>query len=207
MRAFQTTFFSFMSSFTASITTSITAFIIVSMSLFFVVTSANALAFKGIPDGMNVAGKNLVLNGAGTRTKFIISVYHAGLYLQKKNANANQIMTANEPMAIRMKIVSGFASAAKIKHAMNQGFKNSTGGNTAPIQPQIDQILNAAFKGKVNKGDMFDLIYTPQGGTKVVKNGKGLTVIKGLAFKKALFGIWLSNRPVQASLKNKLLGK
>jgi hypothetical protein len=170
-------------------------------------SSFSASAFNAIPSGVNVAGKQLVLNGAGTRTKFIISVYNAGLYLQKKNNNAQQIMSANEPMAIRMNIVSGFASASKMKHALNQGFHNATGGKTAPIKPQIDQLLKAAFSGKVNKGDIFDLVYTPAGGSQVIKNKKVLTTIKGLPFKQALFGIWLSNRPAQASLKNQLLGK
>jgi hypothetical protein len=32
-------------------------------------------------------------------------------------------------------------------------------------------------------------------------------VIAGLDFKQALYGIWLGNKPVQASLKKALLGK
>lgn len=178
-----------------------------SVALFFVSLPASALS--GIPNGFTVAGNKLVLNGAGKRTKFIISVYHAGLYLMKKNNNANQIMAANEPMAIRMKIVSGFASAEKMKHALTEGFAKSTGGNTAPIQPQIDQLMKAAFTGKISKGDVFDLVYTPGGGgnTQVFKNAKQLTVVKGLPLKKALFGIWLSNKPAQVSLKSQLLGK
>jgi len=170
-----------------------------------VTTSASAL--NGVPDSLSVGGKQLVLNGAGTRTKFIISVYNMGLYLPKKSSNAQQIMAANEPQAIKLKIVSGFASKEKMKHALLTGFKNSTGGNTAPIQKEINQLLNAAFGSKVNKGDVFEMAYTPAGGTKVSKNGKGLTVVKGLPFKQALMGIWLSNRPAQGSLKNQLLGK
>ena len=173
-------------------------------TLFFSTFTANALS--GIPNMYTAAGKQLVLNGAGTRTKFIISVYQMGLYLQKKSKNANQIVNANEPMAIRLRIVSGFASAEKMKHAIKQGFHNSTGGKTAPIQAQINQLLTKGFAGKIRKGDAFDLVYTPAGGTQVLKNGKTLTVVKGLPFKRALFGIWLSGRPAQSSLKNELLG-
>ncbi len=173
-------------------------------TLFF--TSLTVNAFSGIPDTYPLAGKKLLLNGAGTRTKFIISIYQMGLYVQKKSKNATQLMNANEPMAIRLKIVSGFASAEKMKHAIKQGFRASTGGKTAAIEPQINQILVKGFSSKINKGDIFDLAYTLDGGTKVVKNGKALTVIKGLPFKRALFGIWLSSRPVQSSLKNELLG-
>ena len=177
---------------------------IIFFALFF--TSLTANAFSGIPNTYPLAGKQLVLNGAGTRTKFIISVYQMGLYVQKKSKNATQIMNANEPMAIRLKIISGFASADKMKHAIKQGFKAATGGKTAPIQAQINQLITKGFSSKINKGDIFDLAYTPAGGTKVVKNGKPLTVIKGLPFKRALFGIWLSGKPAQSSLKNELLG-
>lgn len=178
---------------------------LLTFTLFF--TSFSAHALDGIPAGMKAGGTNLVLNGAGQRTKFVITVYNAGLYLQKKNGDANKIIAANEPMAIRMKIKSGFASAEKIKAALLKGFNNSTGGNTAPIQPQINQLLNAAFNSKVAKGDIFDLVYTPNGGTQVIKNSKPLTVVRGLPIKKALFGIWLSARPAQGSLKSEMLGK
>ena len=177
------------------------------LSALLLLISIPASAFNAIPDKMSVGGKQLVLNGAGTRTKFIISVYNMGLYLPKKSNNAQQIIKANEAQSIRIQVVSGFASAAKISHALKTGFKNSTGGKTAPIQAQIDQFLKSAFSANVKKGDIFDFAYTPAGGTKVSKNNKGLTVVKGLPFKQALVGIWLSNRPAQGSLKNELLGK
>ena len=173
--------------------------------LFFTTFSANALS--GIPTKFTFGSTPLVLNGAGTRTKFIISVYNAGLFLKKKSSDANQIMNANETMAIRLKVVSGFVSAEKMKEALKEGFKNATGGNTAPIQPQISQLMTKAFSGKIDKGDVFDIVYTPTAGTLVAKNSKTLTTIKGLPFKKALFGIWLSAKPAQESLKKELLGK
>lgn len=171
--------------------------------LLFVTLPANAL--DAFPPTLNAGGKQLVLNGVGSRTKFVLTLYNAGLYLEKKSQVANTVMNANQVMALRLKIVSGFISSEKMTHATKQGFANATGGNTAPIQPQITQFLGA-FKAPIKKGDIFDFIYTPAGGTKIIKNRQGITVIKGLPFKKALFGIWLSNRPAQASLKNQLMG-
>lgn len=176
-------------------------------SLLLLFSASTAHALDGIPSAFRVGNTNLVLNGAGERTKFIITVYNAGLYLKSKNANAQQIMNANEPMVLRLKIKSGFASAEKMKAAMLTGFKNATGGNIAPIKPQIDQLINSTFKQEIKKGDILDLVYSPRSGTQVLKNAKTVAVINGLAFKKALFGIWLSNKPAQASLKSGLLGK
>ena len=178
---------------------------LLTLVLSFASLPANALS--GIPKAFTAGTNQLVLNGAGKRTKFIITVYNAGLYLKNKSNNAQQIMAANEPMAIRMKIVSGLASAEKMKSAMVEGFANSTGGNTAPIQVQIDEFLKVGLSSKVSKGDAFDMVYTPGAGTQLLKNGKQLALLKGLPFKEALFGIWLSSKPAQASLKNQMLGK
>ena len=41
----------------------------------------------------------------------------------------------------------------------------------------------------------------------VNKNNKLATTIPGLDFKKALFGIWLCNKPADSTLKDKMLGK
>ena len=75
----------------------------------------------------------------------------------------------------------------------------------ATLHPQIQQFMSA-FKQKIVKGDEFDFVYTPAIGTQIIKNRKVLTTIKSLPFKKALFGIWLSNQPAQQSLKNEMLG-
>ncbi len=177
------------------------------LTLALLFTAFSASALSGIPPKFTIGSTPLTLNGAGERTKFIITVYNAGLFLKKKSSDANQIINANEPMVIRIKVVSGFATAEKIKASLYEGFKKSTNGKTAPIQAQIDQILNAAFTAKVNKGDTFDLVYTPAAGTQVVKNSKVLTAVKGMPFKKALFGIWLSDKPAQVSLKKQMLGQ
>ncbi len=173
--------------------------------LLFSAFSAHAL--DGMPATFKAGNSNLVLNGAGQRTKFVITVYNAGLYIKNKTQDPKKIIDANEAMAMRLKIKSGFATAEKIEKALMDGFINSTGGNTAPIKAQIDQLINAAFKSTINKNDIFDLVYMPNVGTLVLKNSKTMTRIQGLPFKQALFGIWLSAKPAQNSLKAELLGK
>lgn len=176
------------------------------LSLVFFSASFSANALDGIPKSFTVGNTPLVLNGEGKRTKFVVTVYNAGLFLQNKSNNAQQIIDADETQAIRLKISSGLLSADKMKAALNNGFKNATGGNTQPIQAGINQLMEAAFKQPVAKGDVFDMVYTPGAGTQVLKNSKRLAIIRGLPFKKALVGIWLSNKPAQASLKSQLLG-
>ncbi|HIO92463.1 MAG TPA: chalcone isomerase [Leucothrix mucor] len=183
-------------------------YFLVTLCLLLGSSSVSAYSAGGVtlPDKMSVGGKSLVLNGAGLRTKFVLTLYAGGLYLNAKSADANKIIMANEPMAIRLKIISGFITAEKMETATKQGFSHSTGGKTAPIQANIDQFMGV-FKQKIEKGDEFDFVYTPAAGTKILKNNKPQATVKSLAFKKALFGIWLSNKPAQASLKKEMLGE
>ena len=62
-------------------------------------------------------------------------------------------------------------------------------------------------KSPIAEGDVFDIVYVPGTGVESYKNGKLQSTIKGLDFKKALFGIWLSKKPADVNLKKAMLGK
>jgi hypothetical protein len=173
--------------------------------LLFLTISSTTSAKEAIPDTFSYAGKTMQLNGSGLRKKLFISLYQGSLYLTKKSRDANKIIDEDSPMAIRLKIMSSLISPKKMKQATLEGFEKSTGGKTTAIKPQIDALLKTFDKG-VSNGDVYELINLPGSGVHVVRNGVRVTTIRSLAFKKALFGIWLSNHPVQASLKHKMLG-
>ncbi|NJW52741.1 chalcone isomerase family protein [Salinimicrobium oceani] len=174
-----------------------------------VVVSTTAFAQKNVggvtlPATENFDGHTLQLNGAGVREKLWIDLYAAGLYLNQKNRNAEEILNSDKPMAIKLHIVSKLITSDKMVDAVTEGFEKSTNGNTAPIQNEINTILGF-FKEDIKKNDIFDLVYVPSKGVVAYKNGKEKGVVKGKEFKKALFGIWLSNRPADDGLKNELL--
>lgn len=159
-----------------------------------------------VPNTMKAGDATVNLNGAGVREKYFMDMYVCALYLKTKSADAGKIMNADEPMAIRLHIVSGLITSDKMKTAVDEGFKNSTGGNTAALMPKINQ-FKAVFKDEIKEGDIFDLVYEPGKGVVIIKNGKVSSTIGGLDFKTALFGIWLCNKPADADLKSNLLGK
>jgi hypothetical protein len=70
----------------------------------------------------------------------------------------------------------------------------------------VDQFM-AVFQEEITEGDVFDLVYLPGEGVRVLKNGEHKDTVGDLAFKKALFGIWLSDKPAQKDLKEKMLGQ
>jgi hypothetical protein len=169
--------------------------------------SASAVTVAGVDldDSIAVGGSEVRYNGAGLRKKLFIKLYVGSLYLANPSSDAQSIIDADEAMAVRLNILSDLLTRDKMVEAMEEGFNNATDGDTSAIQPQIDQMLSV-MQDKIRPGDSYTLAYEPGVGTHVIRNGETLTTIEGLPFKQALFGIWLSARPAQQSLKTEMLG-
>jgi len=135
----------------------------------------------------------------------VATPYVAGLYLKQPETAAQTIINADETMAIRLQVASSLATAKRMEKAARKGFKNSAGEQLSAIADRVDATM-AVFQQGVAEGDIYEFIWVPGTGTQVIKNAKLFSVIKGLDFKKALFGIWIGNKPVQKSLKADLLG-
>lgn len=160
-----------------------------------------------LKETIKLGKENLLLNGAGQRTKFFIDLYIAALYLSEKTDDAQFIIDAEEVMIIQIHVISNLITSDKLIQGTTEGFIKSTRNNTAPIQGQIHDFLDA-FKEPITIGDIFEIVYQPGKGVAVVKNRHVVKKLsENLSFKRALFGIWLSDDPAQASLKNRLLGK
>ncbi len=159
-----------------------------------------------MPDQLQSENQSLTLNGAGIRNKFIFDIYVAGLYLPEKNSNASTIISSHSPMAIRLHIISSKITSKKFSKATRQGFEKSTNNNTKHISTQIDQFIDI-FSEPIMKGDIIEFINVYEKGVIVTINGIEKAVIPSDEFKSALFGIWLSDNPIQVQLKEAMLGK
>jgi hypothetical protein len=158
-----------------------------------------------LPPTLKVGEQELVLNGSGSREKYFMELYVAGLYLPERSNRPDAIVAADAPMAIRIAITSKLVSQEKLVESLNDGFENSTKGKTEPLAVQLEQ-FRKAFAEEIVRGDVFDLVYVPSHGVMVFKNGKRAGDIEGLPFKQALFGIWLGERPADKGLKAGMLG-
>ena len=179
--------------------------LIMTIALFTGPLEAATIGGITLDKSITVGNTETLFNGAGLRKKFFIKLYVGSLYLTTPSSDANAIINADEAMAIRLNILSDLLTRDKLLSALKEGFDKSTGGNTAPIQPQIDQMIEL-MQDEVSPGDTLTLAYEPGVGTHVMREGKVLNVIEGLPFKSALFGIWLSDKPAQKSLKSDMLG-
>ncbi len=176
-------------------------------ALFALPADARRVAGIEIPESLESEGVSLILNGAGIRTKYFLDVYVGGLYLKKRSTDAAAIMDADELMAIKLWIVTGLITNDRMQKSIEEGFQKSTRGNTAPIREKINALIDV-YDEEINDEDIFEFVYVPGQGLIVYKNGVYRATIEcGLPFKRALFGIWVSDRPVQTSLKHGMLGR
>lgn len=160
-----------------------------------------------LPAKVNKDNTELMLNGGGIRKKLFLKLYTAGLYVSAKTKNAADIVNADKPEVMRLTITSGFISSSNMSEAIQEGFKKSMHDNTAPLQSKIDEFISTFKKDAIKEGDTFEIWYIPGQGIKSYKNDKLQSTIPGLDFKKALFGIWFSDNPVDEDLKTGLLGQ
>jgi hypothetical protein len=161
-----------------------------------------------LDDSVKVAGKELVLNGAGVRTKIIFKVYVAGLYLPLKTHDVAEILKMDGPRRVTLVMMRDISS-----DDFGEAFMSGLNANTS--QMEQSKILNQTMKfGEMfallpglKKGDVLHMDYIPGTGTVSELNGKKIgTPAPGIEFYNAVLRIWLGDHPVDRSLKGHLIG-
>ena len=156
------------------------------------------------PTSMTINNQQTVLNGGGLREKYgFLDLYVGGLYVKSKTQDADKIVMADEEMGIRIIIVSSMVTRERFIEALEDGFNNTTAGESSP-----DDVAN--FKKYLSdefvEEDEILLNYHAGDAVYLYKNGKERGKFPGLAFKQALFGIWLGGKPADDDLKEGMLG-
>jgi hypothetical protein len=176
-------------------------YLFISIGLF----SISTISASEPPEAIEFEESTLMLNGKGSRVVFFMKVYEGSLYLETKSSDAEKIINDSSPMALRLDVTSEMVTADAMKKALRDGLEKSTNNNIGPILNEIEQ-LSSSFNTAVTSGDFYEFIYIPEIGTHVLKNNELVELITGLDFKKAFFGIFLSNNPIQKNLKKAMLG-
>ena len=158
-----------------------------------------------LADKAGVGGQELVLNGAGVRTRAIFKVYVASLYVPAKATTPAGVL-AKGPRRIQMNLLRTL-SADQLVDALVDGLKdNNSEADLAAVKAQQEQMVTVMKGfGEVKEKDVVALDYV-DGATRILLNGQAKATIPGDAFNAALTRIWLGDKPVQADLKKALLG-
>ena len=164
----------------------------------------NGIKFEDIN---KVGGKELKLNGAGMRTKLVIKVYAAGLYLPEKKTAVADIFKMEGPRRVTLVMARDIASEDLGKAFMDGINENLDKTEKAKI---VNQILKFgemfAAVDDIKKGDVLHMDWIPGTGTVCELNGKRIgDAVSDVNFYNAVLRIWLGDKPVDRSLKPALL--
>ena len=158
---------------------------------------------------VQVAGSTLQLNGAGTRYKFVVRVYTAGLYLGAKAATPEAVYAGTGPRRIHVVMLRDI-DANELGKLFTRGMQDNAPKDA--FSKSISGTLRMAdifsAKKRLLAGENFSVDYVPGVGTSVLVNGKAQgEPVREPEFFNALLSIWLGANPADDGLKSALLGQ
>jgi len=158
-----------------------------------------------VPEKVQVGEKDLVLNGAGLRTKtiFRVKVYVAGLYLENPTRDASQVIASETTKRVDL-IFLREVDRKTIAEAIEDGFERNSKKDLPALKDRLDQLCK--YIHDVNKRDSMQITYVPGKGTTIAVRGEERGTIEGKDFADALFLVWLGKDPVDRDLRTALLG-
>lgn len=153
---------------------------------------AGTLAGVTLPDKAEVDGQNLVLNGMGLRSKFVIKVYVGGLYLPAKEKSAQKVLAADSPRRMVLSFIYD-VSKDQMCEAWNEGLADNTPNASAEVKKNFNTLCG--WMDGVGKGQQLVMTYLPGQGTRVEVAGKVKGTIPGKATADAILNTWIGPKP------------
>lgn len=157
---------------------------------------------------LSLRGNKLLLNGAGTRYKFVVKVYAAGLYVPARLSTPEAAWDTKTPRAFKvvmLREIDANELGKLFTRGMEQNASREEFFKAIPGTLKLADLF--AAKKKLVAGDQFVIEWVPGSGTSVVINGKSeLEAVKEPEFFSSLMKIWFGKSPADHQLKDALLG-
>ena len=168
---------------------------------------AREVAGVSLPETVSTEdGVSLQLNGAGTRTKFFVTVYVGALYTASPVREAEAAITAAGPKRVTLSFVHDRVSREKITAAWREGIEaNVSAAEFAALGERLSR-FNSGFED-MRTGDTIQLDFPTTGGVHVTVKGQDKGTVEGEDFSQALLRVWLGEHPADRGLKAAMLGK
>jgi hypothetical protein len=166
--------------------------------------TARAVEIEGVEfaDRYRWQETELQLNGVGLlRYRVFIKGYAAALYLGEQIAPERAL----DRVPRRLEIEYFWSiPAEKLSEAMLEGIARNV---DAQMLQSLDDTIRqfGALYEDVEPGDRYAITYVPGVGTELTLNGERKGLVEGDDFSAALFSIWLGERALDATLRERLL--
>jgi hypothetical protein len=177
---------------------------------FSLVVPAQAVTVVGhdYAEQASVAGKTLVLNGAGVRQVAWIQAYTAGLYTARRISEGAALMADAGAKRLRIRVLMEVSSEEFVK-AFDGGVQKRASPELQAKLAERMQTFDAQVRalGTIKKTDIIDLDYLPGRGLQLAMNQQPRgEPIEGADFYAALLDIFIGERALDRKLRDSLLG-
>lgn len=164
-----------------------------------------------LPEKLRVLpeGIELLLNGAGLRSRFLVEVYVIGLYLPERKRIESEVLAHAGFKRVRIVMLRDVTAKQMTESLLSVMQKNNPKAELDAVQAGIAEFQSMLLAlNHVPKGTTFDIDYSPKSGTRFAVDGvpKGKPVA-GAPFYRAVLRIWIGDKPEQPALKQALLGR
>ena len=182
------------------------AWLLIAALMFSPISAAREVAGVVLPETLQIPDNAtaLHLNGAGIRKKAFFKIYVAGLYMPSHQTTPDHIVNLAGPKRIHMHFLYKEVKQEKLIKGWQEGFRNNLDdAGFEELAPRLTK-FNSLFR-TMKRGEVIDLDYLPNVGTRVWINGELKGQIEGAEFYSALLKVWLGESPADANLKDAFL--
>lgn len=183
------------------------AALLLALPLAFAAQAAQALEVAGVKveESAELAGKKLLLNGAGLRKKVFFKVYVGALYVEQRSGDPAALVAADAPRLVRLHMLRELDKESVLK-AFREGIEKNSKA-TAPAALAKLARVESAIPAELKTGQVITVSYVPGTGTSLGIEGGTAASVEGKDFADAILRVWLGEDPVDSDLKAGMLGK
>ena len=103
-----------------------------------------------VPENVTMEGQDMVLNGAGVRSKYFMDLYVGSLFVPAKESNAQKIIETDKGMLMQLDIISSLITSEKMTDAINEGFEKSLKTISEDVSAEV-AMFKSVFKEEIEK--------------------------------------------------------
>ncbi|WP_165873412.1 chalcone isomerase family protein [Parasulfuritortus cantonensis] len=166
-----------------------------------------SVAGLNVPERADLAGHDLLLNGAGLRSILGFRIYVAALYLPDRAASAGAVLGRDTPRRLDITLLRDVGTERNLAALKDGLVANNSEADMAAIEGDLEHFFALLRQAReLPAGTRIRFDYLPGEGTRVWVGEREFGRIPGARFELAILRIWLGDEPIQVSLKKALLG-
>ncbi len=162
----------------------------------------------GVEDAVEVDGARLELNGAGMRTVYIVKAYVAALYVPVRSQRSEVLLAQKGPRRLSLTMLADLSAEWFTERFLAALRDNAREAELARLAPRVDRLIETMLTlGQTRKGERIDIDFAA-GATSVSVDGHRLgPAIPGEDLFHAILRIFVGEHPIDAELKQAMLGR